>query len=101
MADERETGGLRGWHLQRNVSVSMIALLLFNLAGGVWWIAQSDARIERLEDEMQSQQMQLNSMVGVQNQIVGRLVKIETILERIERAVDRRSGAGRTFPGSE
>lgn len=38
------------WHLDRRVSLSIIVLLIANIAAGVWWAATTDARLERLEE---------------------------------------------------
>jgi hypothetical protein len=82
----------RGWTLDRNLSVGLIAAVLFQAASFIWFGAKLDSRVIALEDAGKAAAVDLNetkkltadsqkTLEGKMDGISSRLVRIETILE--------------------
>lgn len=39
-----------GWHLDKRVPISLIGALLLQTAGFVWWVSQTSARLDQVEN---------------------------------------------------
>lgn len=64
----------RDWHLDKRVPISLIVAILLQTATVIWWGSSLTERVNTLEAQLS----------GTQD-IRERLVRIETILERLER----------------
>lgn len=72
--ERRHTGLLSGWRLDRHVPIALIATLALQTLTMGMWVGSINARVDALE----------MAASGTQD-IRERLVRIETILERLER----------------
>jgi hypothetical protein len=92
---------LESWHLDKRVPIAMIAALLFQTAGLVWWAAKLDGRVGELErevarlDSWQASNGRLDARMSVleaQNTEIQRsIIRLEGSVQRIW---DRRAGTG-------
>lgn len=65
------------WHLDKRVPIALIATLTLQTCGIIWWAAGINA------------QVQANTLaIAEQSDTRERLVRIETILERMERRLE-------------
>ena len=79
------------WHLDKRVPIALIAALAIQTAGIVWWASTLESRINDATRRIElSERRNEEDRLMIHNGI-NRLVRIETILERIERSI--------TFPG--
>ena len=62
------------WHLDKRVPIAMILTIFIQTAGIIWWAAGIQAQVSANTREIQEQ-----------SDTKERLVRIETILERLER----------------
>ena len=86
--NERPTNA---WHLDKRVPIALIVSLAVQTAGLVWWAATLEGRINDATRRIElSERRNEEDRLMIHNGI-NRLVRIETILERIERSI--------TFPG--
>lgn len=80
------------WHLDKKVPISIIATILFQTAGLIWWASKMDSRVASLEEaDRRSDQhalvtdAKLEGLRGDRD----RLVRMETQLEGIQRSIQR------------
>lgn len=67
-----------GWHVEKGVPLAMLAAVAIQAIGLVWWASSVNSRVAQLE---------VNN-VNARN-FEGRIIRLETILERIDRKLDR------------
>lgn len=67
-----------GWHFDRRIPIALIVTILAQGAATIWWGATINARVGALEDRL----------TGAADQ-PGRIVRVETRLEDVQRSVDR------------
>lgn len=67
---------LEQWHLDKRVPITLIFAIFIQTASAFWWASQMESRVEVLERE--------NLVV---HELSERLVKVETILERIDKSI--------------
>lgn len=67
------------WHLDKRVPIAMIAAIVIQTTGIIWWAASMQAQVNANSREIQEQ-----------SDTRERLVRIETILERLERRLGDR-----------
>lgn len=80
----------QGWHLDRTISVSVIAMIAAQFVGGLWVLAEMRRDIDVLKTQMQTQ-------IAVQTQRDDRQDReahdtrttLQTSLERIDAKLDR------------
>lgn len=65
------------WHLDKRVPIALIVTLVLQSAAIVWWASGVEARVNANTRELEEQ-----------SDTRERLVRIETILERLERRLD-------------
>lgn len=72
------------WHLDKRVPVSIIIMLMVQTAGVVWWAARAESRIEAQAERLAVVERHADAARDLRLELVARLTRIETILERIE-----------------
>lgn len=77
------------WHLEKRFSLSILALLLANMVGGVWYVSKMDSRVEALE----------KGFLNVTLQVAEDRTKLAGQRERAEARVDTLSGSINTISG--
>ncbi|HHN73059.1 MAG TPA: hypothetical protein ENK13_03115 [Thermopetrobacter sp.] len=81
-----------GWHLDRRVPVALIATLVMQTIGVVWWAATISARVDAIERrlfEMHGYAARLARLEERQLAVAGRLDRIEALQRRIDGKLDR------------
>lgn len=85
------------WQLDKRVPIALILSILVQTAGGVWYAAKQDARVEVLEikarDLVESDKKTADTVISMRETLAGMKPTIDAVkvtLERIERAVDGR-----------
>lgn len=83
------------WQLDKKVPIALILAILVQTAGGVWYAAKQDARVEVLETQtknlMQTVAKTTDAIVGVREAMAGSKATLDSIqqkLDRIERGID-------------
>lgn len=74
MADNVNRNPLHGWHLDKRVPLALMLAIGIQTAAMGAWVGSINTRVDRLEIE-----------AAGSSEIRERLVRIETILERLER----------------
>jgi hypothetical protein len=78
------------WHLDKKVPISIIAAILFQFAGGLWFISKLDARIAALEAlgviQLSSQRDRDQTQ---DKQVADAIQLVRTQLERMDDKLDR------------
>ncbi len=80
------------WHLDRRVPVALIATLVLQTIGVVWWAATISARVDAIERrlfEMQGFSARLARLEERQLAVGDRLERIEALQRRIDAKLDR------------
>jgi len=62
------------WHLDRKVPIALILALILQTTGAIWWASNQATRLDAVE------RWQIDNKTTAE-----RLVRVETILERIDR----------------
>ena len=74
------------WHLDKRVPVALIVTIMSGFAGGTWWIAEINSRVNHIE----RMQLQSSGDSGQIIQIKEQLRGIERIVQRLEQYLDNR-----------
>ncbi len=73
------------WHLDRKVTLSLIAALLINAGATVWFAAQLDQRVTEIEEKQSRFLVVPQRLTRVETQVDG----VREDLSRIEGKLDR------------
>ncbi|MFN0043745.1 MAG: hypothetical protein ACKVSF_11110 [Alphaproteobacteria bacterium] len=77
------------WHLDKRVPVAIIAALIMQGIGAVWWAAQFEARFEASVRRIERLEAQRISDDGQTQVLVQRLARIEALTETQTRLLER------------
>lgn len=66
------------WHLDKRVPIALIFAIVVQTAGAFWWASDISGRVARLESDSQAA-----TMIGE------RVARLEVIIERLEKVLDR------------
>lgn len=66
------------WHLDKKVPIALIVTIMVQTAGGIWWAATVNARVNTLEAAVVQTAPQAD-----------RLTRVEVKIENVERGVNR------------
>lgn len=78
------------WHLDKKVPISIIGVLLFQFAGGIWFISKLDARIAALESMTIVQVATQHDRDQQQDkQVTDAITLVRSQLERMDDKLDR------------
>ena len=80
------------WHLDRRVPVALIAAIMMQTIGIVWWAATLSARVDVLEERIRAARTNETRIVRLeanQTAVYQRLDRIEVLTRRIEVKLDR------------
>ena len=70
------------WHIDNSISAGVVVVLIIQIISFVWIIAQMESRLTAVEAKTLVLQAELHT-------VPERLVRLETILERIERKMSK------------
>jgi len=76
----------RSWHLDKRIPVAIIATLLVQTAGIVWWASNLNARVELLEMQVRPT---LDRMRMAEDRQVRNDVRLDALYRRLE-AIERK-----------
>ena len=86
-----------GWHLDRKVPVTIIAVLIGQFVGGLWFLSKLDSKIEEQAARLAKTEAQIFTIDREAREFGNRIARIEekssamlTILQRLERVLDGR-----------
>jgi len=66
------------WHLDKRVPLALIFAIVIQTAGAFWWASDISRRVANLESN------QTNA-----NLLIERIVKLETVLSRLDKTLDK------------
>lgn len=79
----------KGWHLDRKVPLSIIAMLLLQFVAGIWWVSNSEARLNAVVAAVEAQDKRLSHVeTGAQDQRVT-LAAVTEQLTALKQAMDQ------------
>ncbi len=79
----------RHWHLDKKIPVAIIVTIMVQTAGGIWWAASVNARVNQIEASLASSAPQADRLTRVE-------VQIEVVKEgigEIKRLIQQRPGS--------
>lgn len=77
------------WHLSKNVPIAIIATMILQFAGAIWFFAQLDSAVANNQRDIQVTSGKLHDLettIGIQSVKFG---KVETSLENIDKNMER------------
>ena len=79
-----------GWHLDKKVPIGIIAAMLMQFAGGLWFISKLDARILALEAGATAQHERDERQDNSSKEALGQLHRqLERIDEKLDRLIEK------------
>ncbi len=86
---------MAGWHLSREVSLSMIIGMLLQFAGFVWYASALSAKVEQNTRDIVRLEAMNQTRLEANNQLNNRVIRIEEqliglkeVLQKIDRTLD-------------
>lgn len=80
-----------GWHLDKKVPIGIIAAMLMQFAGGLWFVSKLDSRIGTLESERTAQHERDERQDNTTKEALGQMRRqLERIDEKLDRLIERR-----------
>lgn len=77
------------WRVDKHIPIAVIVMLALNAAAIVFYGGQMDERITNVENRLTKNEASIKAIETTNNLLGNRLTRIETILERIDRRLDR------------
>lgn len=68
---------IKEWHLDRKVTLGLIAALLLNACGSVWWAAKLDTTVSQHEQKISTMASALNQLSIQQSSVNENLARIQ------------------------
>ena len=85
-----------GWHLDRRVPLALIITMTAQLAGIIWWGAQTSARLDYVERQSQSPE-RLARIEAKMESMIDQIARLERKLDR-QALIDRRDSSSTIVP---
>lgn len=77
------------WHLDRRVTLGLVAAVLINVCTSVWWAASLNSQVINQQKAIDTQGQQVNAIISSQAGVGERLAKMEAALTYQVKALDR------------
>lgn len=68
---------IKEWHLDRKVTLGLIAALLLNACGSVWWAAKLDTTVGQHDQKITTMTANLSQLSAQQNNVNENLARIQ------------------------
>ena len=88
-----------GWHLDKKVPITIVAALVLQFLGTLWFVSKLDSRVEEQSVRLAKTEAQVTTIDREARDFGNRMVRIEektssmlAILQRVERFIDGRRG---------
>lgn len=82
----------QAWHLNRGVPLTLIAALIIQTIALVVWAVRLEGRVEKTETtaaESRQRLIEMETRERESNKLTERVVRVETMLESVQRTVNR------------
>lgn len=77
------------WHLDRKITMGIIASILLNVGSSVWWAASLNSQVLTQQKAIDQQAVQIASIMASQSGVSERLAKMEAGITYQSKTLDR------------
>lgn len=77
------------WHLDRKITLGIIASILLNAGSSIWWAASLNSQVLNHQKLIDQQALQIISIVSSQSSVSERLAKMEAGIIYQTKSLDR------------